>query len=243
MVEKSRWLAVICVAALLVFVPGCSDDDDDIIPTGPVNANQAAAVIGGLVVPAVGTLMTLAEVLSPLKAAQAECAPLGGIEADFYCTPPDSGEVCLVDVGTTDVNFDNCMGEDGDDIDGNIRVIQDGNSFAVTFNGLTINGQDYGGSAALMYDDCDIITMSNFAISDGATVTMNGDFTICGDVPGGNANGLVTGSGFLPFTLIINITEGFVTITVIDNATELPLFLCTYNPLTEQADCVDYDQF
>jgi hypothetical protein len=239
MVKRSRWFAVICVAALLVFVPGC-DDDDDVIARQQVTSGQAAAVIGGLVVPAFETLISLSEVLGSLgKSAQAECVPLDGVDADFYCTPSDAGLVCPVDATTTDVVFDNCMGEDGDDIDGTIRLVQNANMFAVDFQGLVINGQEYNGDADLTYDECELITLTNFSISDGATVDMNGNFEICGGVPDGSATGFVTGSAFLPFTLQINITEGFVTITVIDNATQAPLFFCTYDPFSETADCVD----
>jgi hypothetical protein len=239
MVKRSRWFAVICVAALLVFVPGC-DDDDDVIERQQVTSGQAAAVIGGLVVPAVETLIGVGEVLGNLnKAAQAECVPLDGIETDFFCTPSDAGLVCPVDATTTDIVFDNCVSEDGDDIDGTVTVVQSGTMFAVDFQSLVINGQEFNGDADFTYSECDTIDLTNFSVSDGATVDMTGSFTICGGIPDGSATGFVTGSAFLPFTLQIVITEGFVTITVIDNETQTPLFFCTYNPLTETAECVD----
>jgi hypothetical protein len=240
MVERSKWLAVSCVAALLVFVPGCSDDDDDVIARGQVTSGQAEAVIGGLVVPAVETLISVAEVLAQFtKSAQVTCTNLEGVEAQFFCTPPESGQACPVNLTTTDIVFDNCMSEFDDDIDGVVTVTDSGSSFGASFQNLMINGQDYNGNAVFVFDDCDVITLNNFSISDGATVDMTGSFTICGGVPDGSADGLVTGSAFLPFTLSITVNGPAVQITVIDNETQTPLFLCSYNPLTETAECVE----
>jgi hypothetical protein len=252
MTKKSRWLAMLCIASLFIAVGGCSDDDDP-IQAQQVDQQQAEAVVGD----ALDFLLTfgvdIADLIEAANAGKAGdmskqqmCAPIPGLESEFFCTVPTAGEVCPVDEMTTEWVFSNCLqaaGDDPDTLDGTVEVTETGNVFDLDFD-LDIDGGSLIGLMQVTLGECVTITYNGLEIDeDGATFDLDGSVTLCGDTPSGTLTVTANATGFQRFIMQVSFPQGIPTVVIISATSQEPLFTCTYTPLTESAQCFPFGDF
>lgn len=251
MSKKRRWLAMLSIASLFIAVGGCSDDDD-VIPNQQVSADQAANLIEGAVpfILEFGTdLAALLEAFYLDKAGdwnkQAECESIPGIETEFFCTVPADGEICTTSATESNWMFDNCVetGMDPGTLDGTVGVTKSGDTFDMDFN-LVVDDGSMTGLVRVAPGECVTVTYTDFEIyEDGVRNTINGSNTVCSQSASGTLNVTVNATGIQRFLMEIAFLQAIPTITVIDPSTQTPLYSCTYNPLSENAQCFPYGDF
>jgi hypothetical protein len=249
MSKKRRWLAMLSIASLFIAVGGCSDDDD-VIQNQPVSGDQAAALIEDAV-PFIlefgADIADLIEAASNGKSGnmsrQVECIPMPGLEADYFCTDPADGEICPVSAMTTEWRFNNCVetGEDPGTLDGTVTVTESGNTFTLVFDLAVDDGSMTGTMDVELGDPCVTVTYTGFEFDEGSVSnTINGTNTICPESVSGSLDVTVNASGIQRFLMQISFSQGFATILIINPATQIPLYSCTFNPLSQTAECFSY---
>lgn len=252
MSKKPRWLAMLCIASFFIAVGGCSDDDDPIL-SQPVSADQAAALIEDAVpfILEFGTdIADLLEAVSVNKSGnlsrQIECTPIPGLEADFFCTDPAAGEICPVNGMTTEWVFTNCMetAPDPGMVDGTVTVTESGNVFDLDFDLDVDDGTINGLMVVELGDPCVTITYTDFDLNEGdVSNTLNGTNTICPESISGTLDVSVKATGIQRFLMEISFVQGIPTVLVVSPLTQEPLYTCTYNPLSETAQCFPFGDF
>jgi hypothetical protein len=251
MTEKTRWLAMLCIASLFVAVGGCSDDDDPVQPR-QVNQQQAESIVGdalGFLLEFGSDIADLIEAAGAGKAGdmskQLECVPIPGLEREFFCDIATNGEICP---GTSAMNtvwtFNNCTDESGGLVDGTVDLTESGNTFDLVFDLDVDGGSIIGFMQVSLGDPCVTITYTGLEIAeDDVVFSLDGNNTLCPSGASGNLNATVDASGFERFLMQISFVEGIPTVTIVSATTQVPLFSCTYNPLTQTATCVPIEEF
>jgi hypothetical protein len=245
---------MLCIASLFVAVGGCSDDDD-VIQSQQVTADQAAALIEDAVPFIVQFGSDIADLLEAIYAkkaagagnvaAQQTCTPIPGLEAEYFCTMPEDGEVCPVDANTAELVFSNCTetAADPGTLDGTVTITQDGSSFDLLFD-LDVDGGRIDGPLQVTLGECVALTYTGFVIEEGSVEnTLDGTNTICPDTVTGTLNVSVNATGIQRFLMEIAFVQGIPSILIVSPTTQEPLYSCTYNPLTETADCFPFGDF
>lgn len=251
MSKKRRWLAMLSIASLFIAVGGCSDDDDP-IQAQQVSGDQAEALIEDALpfILEFGTdLADLLEAVYLDKAGdwnkQAECVPIPGIESEFFCTDPADGEICTTSATESDWVFDNCIetGFDPGTLDGMVAVTEVGNTFDLDFN-LDVDDGSMIGLIEIVLGECVTVTYTNFEIEEGSVSnTINGSSTLCGESASGELDVTVNATGIQRFLMQISFNQGIPTILIVSPTTMTPLYSCTYNPLSETAQCFPFGEF
>jgi len=246
MSKKRRWLAMLSIASLFIAVGGCSDDDDP-IQTQQVNQELAEEVAAGamdFLLEFGSDIADLIEAANAPKAGnmgrQIECAPIPGLESDFFCTVPANGEICPVDETTTQWVFSNCMetGVEPGIVDGTVTVTESGNVYNLDFNLDVDDGTIDGSLQVELGDPCVSLTYTDLEFDeDGVSVTLNETITLCDSGPSGSVSATVSATGFQRFIMDLSFPQGIPTIVITSATTMEPLFSCTYNPITESASC------
>jgi hypothetical protein len=248
----SKWklVALLSLAVLLVGATACDDDDDD-METQQVSSDQAelliAQVLPDTLELSLGVLQVLQSIQPPppapsKSAAGQACPPIPGFDTTYLCTNPNTGLICDINATTSELQFNMCDA-DGTSLDGVVTVVgPDGGPYDLDFE-LTANGQSVSGAMNVAFGaTCDSLSYDSLTLSEsGITSTLVGDLESCSGVPDGDLNVTVNASGFQPFVADVSFTGGFATIVVVDGATQAPLYLCTWSPLSpDTADCQPY---
>jgi hypothetical protein len=246
MSKKRRWLAMLSIASLFIAVGGCSDDDDDVIQAQEVSANQAENLIEGAVPFILEFGTDLADLLEAVYAPkvgdwnkQAECVPIPGIEAEFFCTDPADGEVCSTSETESEWVFNNCVetGMDPGTLDGTVAVTASGNTYDLDFN-LDVDGGSMTGLLQVLLGECVTVTYTGFEIEeDDVRNTIDGTTEVCPESYDGTIDVTVNATGIQRFLMEITFFNGVPTIVIVSPSTQMPLYTCTYNPLSETAQC------
>jgi hypothetical protein len=246
---------MLCVASLFIVVGGCSDDDgDNVIRTQQVTADQAEVLIEDAIPFILEFGTDIADLMEAIFAknaaaagdllAQQECAPIPGLEADYFCTDPGDGEVCPVDEAVTELVFTDCVetAPDPGMLDGKVTVTEAGSTLDLLF-ALDVDDGRIGGGLEITYGDCVTLTYNSLVIEEGSVEsTINGTNEICPVSNSGTLDVTVNATGIQSFLMEINFAGVIPTIAVISPSSGLPLFNCTYNPVTETAQCLDIVQ-
>jgi len=251
MTKSPRWLAMLCIASLLMAIGGCSDDDDP-VQARQVNQQQAEAIVGD----ALAFLLEFGSDIADLIAAagadragdvskQLECVPIPGLEREYFCAIATDGEICPgTGPGNTVWNFNNCTDEGGGLVDGTVDITESGNTFDLDFDLDVDGGSIIGIMQVVLGDPCVTITYSGLEIAEGdAAFTLDGSNTHCPDAVSGTLSATVSAAGFERFLMQISFVEGIPTVMIVSGTTQEPLFSCTYNPLTQTATCVPVEGF
>ena len=186
MKKTKKWSALVCAIALIVVVPGCSDDDNPMGTTiDPATASAAAqAAVTSVVLPT----MTVFGILAQLIPAP---APGGGGDG-AACS--GGGTATLGEDGLT---FNMCI-EDGVLIDGTIMGepgSEDGISWDLTVDGNPIVGTGIVDDLATCGPQ---LTFVDFMVTDGGVATsVAGALEFCGgDYPQGAMTLTISGPAF-----------------------------------------------
>jgi hypothetical protein len=245
-----KCLAMLCVASLFIVCGGCSDDDDPVVRTQQVTADQAEVLIEDAIPfilefgPDIADLMEAIFAKNAAAAgdlrAQQECTPIPGLEADFFCMDPGDGEICPVTEGVTELVFTDCVETVPDPgmLDGMVTVTEAGSTLDLLF-ALGVDDGSINGGLEITYGDCLTLTYDSLVIEEGGVEnTINGSTEICPVSNSGILDVTVNATGIASFLMELEFAGVIPTISVV-TPSGLPILNCTYNPVTERATCLD----
>jgi hypothetical protein len=227
-VKRSHYAALICIAGLVGFAAGCSDDDD---PSGPppLNAGTVASALNAVIPAAVQFPFGVAELLAALA------PPTRGVA----CTPIDlcatSGmaEACPTAMsGVSEWTFTDCVDDEMTTINGIVTVTESGSMATVDFGtgGFAIGGDPVTGQ--MIVTNLSAVQFNDLGVTlDGSSLTLNGG-TLTIDIMNGTAAGqfdlAISSSAFPPFSGSVSMSTVNAVATMTDPSTAPPtIYSCT----------------